>query len=50
MVVFIEVHHLKAVELSRHFMDLFLLAFLIVLDTFGVPIMMRQSPAKAQIN
>ena len=39
MVMFIEVHHLKSVELRRDFIDLLLLAWLLVLNTWSVPIL-----------
>lgn len=35
--VLIEVHHLEAVELIRHFLNVFLLIRLLDLDTFGIP-------------
>lgn len=37
VVVLIEVHHLEAVELIRHFLDLLFLSRLLNLDSFRVP-------------
>jgi len=35
--VLVEVHHLKAIELLGHGLDLILLAWLLELDTFSIP-------------
>lgn len=37
MHMLIEIHHLEAVELIRHLLDILLLIRLLHLDTFGVP-------------
>lgn len=39
VMVFIEVHHLHPFELLRNFVNLFLLARLLMFDAFGIPLL-----------
>lgn len=43
MMVFVEVHHLKAIELVGDLLDLFFLAWLLDLHPLGVPVQCCQS-------